>query len=102
MSSKSSFRAFGLAALIVALPTHASAFCYQGSDINGALDYLICLHNEQNRTINDLGDTVSNNARIFNDNSQSVGSKIDDLEQEVESLRLEIDRLRSELHSLRP
>jgi TolA-binding protein len=78
----------------------AWAFCYQGRDIDGALQYLICLHNEQNDSINDLSNTLSSNARISNSNHDLLVSKISDLESQLSTLEGEVDTLRRTVRDL--
>lgn len=81
---------------LLASTSSASAFCFQGSDINGALDYLVCLHNEQS-------DTLSNHARLINQHAdviQQQASTIDELRNDLDQAERNIRDLRQELDSL--
>lgn len=89
-----------LASVLVAISTaQAGAFCFQGSGVSGALDYLVCLHNEQNKTINSLADTLNSNADVANSNYRTQATALADLERKIRNLELEIAALRSELSS---
>lgn len=88
-------------ALVLAFATsRASAFCFQGSDIDGALRYLVCLHNEQADSINELSRTVSSNADAANSNAGRQSNRIEELEGQVRDLQTEIANLRDEIDKL--
>jgi hypothetical protein len=86
----------------VTLPTGARAFCVQGygydfaSSVNSSLDYLICLHNEQNDALNSQSRTISENARIFNDamdRQSQIAWAVDQVSDAIELMISENARL---------
>ncbi|WDR03103.1 hypothetical protein PSQ19_02560 [Devosia algicola] len=91
-----------IAALMMLAPSAASAACFQtvGYDttsfINGAVDYLVCLHNQQNdaleehtRALNRQIDTSNQHADLINQNAQ----RISDLERQNQLLQMQLDAL---------
>lgn len=89
----------------VGIATPSYATCVQFSnDVNGAIDYLVCLHNEQNRVLNEFSDIVNNHARkldsvssavlTIDDNSAEMARRISRLEGEVADLQRELTELR--------
>ncbi|TPJ85516.1 hypothetical protein FJ434_16455 [Mesorhizobium sp. B2-5-13] len=88
------------------LSTPASASCFQmRSDVNGAINYLLCLHNEHVDLINEhaqaLNDqqatlrTLSKAALQADSNGLEAARRIDTLEAEVRELRNEVDALKA-------
>lgn len=74
-----------LGSLLFSMPAHA--FCWQGSGIDDALQYLVCLHNEQAdslnrqaRALNDHADLIERLARDINDESDARERLDDSLE----------------------
>ena len=98
-----------LMTVMLIAPSTASAFCFQStgydlsSYVNGAVDWLVCLNNEQNkaldtqaRRIGDIASTVSQNAGIANSNSRSV----DVLASEVAALSRDVYQLQTRILNL--
>lgn len=89
-----------------AAPAHA---CFQSSGydtatfINGAVDYLICLHNEQVVSMNDLADIINSNGDRMDTIAQAVltqdengyraALRIEQLEARITELERRIDAL---------
>lgn len=100
------FSALGL--FVTVKPVHSISTCFQSTgfdfadSINNSLDYLICLHNEQNRSLNSHADLLNQHAefsnetrRLFADIIDSQNSKINDLEYELQRLKREIVNLQN-------
>lgn len=89
----------GPVVLTVVFASPASAMCLQmRSNINGAVDYLLCLHNEHVDLLNQHGASInalSKAARLADSNGQEAARRIDALETEVRDLRDEVDALKA-------
>ena len=96
-------RATTALAINLAAVASANAMCSQWrSDVDSALNYLVCLHNEQadslNRhaqAINDLSDSL----RTMDQNGLTAARKIDALEDEVRLLQQKIQNLEQEIEA---
>jgi hypothetical protein len=77
--------------------TSASATCLQmGPEVSDALDYLICLHNQQATELNDQRSMIkklSSFAILAEDNGGEAARRIDKLERTVSDLQDEIRNL---------
>lgn len=73
------FRTIIAAILIVATTSPVLAYCMRPFDVSDNDKYLLCL-------INDVSDTVSNNAEIANNNSARSDAQVNDLIGMVKSL----------------
>lgn len=99
---------FIFSAFIVATP--AQAYCYQSSGydttsfINGAIQYLVCLHNEQNDTLDKHADAINESIRISNQHANVIdgqGAELRNLRSEIDLLRSEVEALQREISRLR-
>lgn len=95
----------GLAfALITISP--ASALCFRGggfdfsSQVNAEFDYLICLHNEQVKSINEQADIINGHARSINAQSDLISNQsyyISELERKLDRLESEVEDLKDRI-----
>lgn len=82
--------------VFVMISSPAAAFCFQGSDIKGALDYLVCLHNEQSDALNDHARLINQQAATIDD----LRNDLDDAERRIRDLRIEVDSLGNLVRSM--
>ncbi|MCB2127848.1 MAG: hypothetical protein KDE03_01910 [Rhodobacteraceae bacterium] len=80
----------------------ANAFCTRGfgydfgSKLNAELDYLVCLHNEQNDALNSQADIVNNHASVIND----LSNRQDRISEAMRDLAGLIDEARRDYAAL--
>lgn len=70
-----------LALSLATASTPAAAFCYQGRDVNDALQYLVCLHNEQADLLNEQARIINDHADIINRLGREIDSDRDFVQQ---------------------
>lgn len=87
---------FVFAIAIFAYTTDANAYCARGLSIDyndtiaAEFKYLICLHNEQNASLNQMTDVINNQRSLLIDMStaqQRLQSRLDQAEREIENLK---------------
>lgn len=102
--------------ILLLMPTAGNAFCMQStgfdfaSSVNGAIDWLVCLHNEQKDTLNSHANTLNIQAdelqsltRTVNTNAQITdqeGSRISDLQRKMDVMSSENDALKVSVSEL--
>jgi peptidoglycan hydrolase CwlO-like protein len=77
--------------------------CYQGRGVSGALDYLVCLHNEQNQDLEDQSRIINNHARLIDAataNISSLQSEVADLIHQLNDQKTEVVRLKLRIEEL--
>lgn len=88
---------------MVSASTPAAAICFQGSGVGDALDYLVCLHNEQSRTLNNHADTINAQAGQIDelaDRLRESQRRIADLINDLNDARTDVARLRVSLEMI--
>lgn len=87
----------------------AFGLCFQNtgydlpSAVDGAVNWLTCLHNEQNDRLNQHSDAINDHGRAIGSLQDLVSansSTISDLESENQTLRYELDSAKSEISDL--
>lgn len=79
----------------------ANALCLPGFEIQGNLQYLVCINSEQYKAINELTKTVNDNADIAKRNAKTSDANVRDLTIEIRFLAREVEKLRSEIAEIR-
>ena len=95
-------RAFVAWCFILIASGPASALCFQStgfdfsSSVNNALDHLICLHNEQVKSLNEHADLINAQASLLSD----LDSRIYTLESENNALKRRVSDLQDDVSSI--
>lgn len=89
--------------------TNAQALCYEGmgydfaSEVSSALDYLVCLHNEQVDKLNEHAGYINNNSSNIDDVdriAREARDKAESMQFELDSLRSKVIDLESQLYDI--